>query len=365
MLRIVCLLVLFLLSRPCLPADTLHLYFVGDVMGHGGQVHGALMDGGDSCYDYRPVFLAMKKVLAHADLAVANLEVTLAGPPYTGYPQFSSPDALAVALQDAGFDALVLANNHSLDRGRAGLARTVHVLDSLGIPHTGVFTSPDQRRERYPLLLERNGLRIALLNYTYGTNGIQVQPPQIVNYIDTAQIRADHRVARALRPDLIVTCIHWGVEYERKENPEQRFLARFLAESGSDLIIGSHPHVVQPFEWVTGPKGPVPVIYSLGNVVSNQRDRYTDGGIIFHAEVVKGFGGTRHISVSYEPFWVYRYDVRERFLYRIIPLGLYHQYPHLFRIPGEDKDKLGQFEEDTRQLFPSLPVKYSLDNKKP
>src|SRR5690606_14556216 len=138
------------------------------IMGHDSQIASAF-DAATKTYDYASCLAYMKPYIESADIAFGNLEVTLAGPPYKGYPQFSSPDALAVALKEVGFDVLVTANNHSVDRGRQGIERTIRVLDSLGIPHTGTFPDEVSRLNEYPLILIKNGFTLALLNYTYGT----------------------------------------------------------------------------------------------------------------------------------------------------------------------------------------------------
>ena len=183
------------------PAQTVDLLFAGDLMQHQAQIDAARTATG---YNYDSCFTLVKPEIEKADLAVANLEVTLAGKPYKGYPQFSAPDEYLKAVKDAGFDVLVTANNHCLDGGKKGLARTISMLDSLHIPFAGTYRDAAERSRRYPLLVEQNGLRIVFLNYTYGTNGLKVSPPQVVNYIDTLQIRKDIQAARRLRPDAIL-----------------------------------------------------------------------------------------------------------------------------------------------------------------
>ena len=150
--------------------DTITLVFGGDLMGHGPQIQAAKIDSTDS-YDYKPGFHFLQKSIQTADFAVANLEVTLAGPPYKGYPQFSSPDDYALNMKQLGFDLLVTANNHSQDGGKRGLLRTLHVLDSFKLDHTGTFADTAEFEREYPYITEINGLKIAILNYTYGTNG--------------------------------------------------------------------------------------------------------------------------------------------------------------------------------------------------
>lgn len=256
----------------------LKLVFAGDIMGHDEQINGA-WNAGVSSYDYEPTFRFVKPYIEQADIAIANLEVTLAGPPYTGYPQFSSPDALAIAARDAGFDVFIQANNHALDRGRKGFNRTLRILDSLGIIHTGTFPDSAGCALNYPLILEKNKIRIALLNYTYGTNGIVIPKPSIINRIDTSQIRIDLEKAALANPDFTMVTIHWGEEYQRFENPAQQKLASFILSKGADAIIGSHPHVVQPVKWYSPQDSTRDhvVVYSQGNFVSNQRAQYKDG----------------------------------------------------------------------------------------
>ena len=225
-------------------SDTLRVLFAGDIMQHEAQLVSAQRDSAQ--YDYSECFRYIAPEVRAADLAIANLETPVGAPPYSGYPRFSAPAAFARAIREAGFDLLVTANNHSLDRYKRGIIRTVEVLDSLGVPHTGVFLDSTQRKERHPLFFHYRDFRFALLNYTYGTNGIPDYPPVEVSRIDTAQIAQDLAVARAGKPDFVIVCVHWGREYEMLPEPSQKDLAQFFFDRGADLVIGSHPHVVQP-----------------------------------------------------------------------------------------------------------------------
>lgn len=282
--------------------QNVRLIFAGDIMGHDSQIAAANTHNG---YNYDTCFALLKPYIEHADIAIANLEVTLAGPPFKGYPQFSSPDELAGAIKKSGFDLLITANNHSLDRRKYGLERTIDVLDSMEIIRTGTFKTPSQRESEYPLIIEKNNIRLAVLNYTYGTNGIKIQSPNIVNYIDKDIIKADLEKARSAEPDFIIVTIHWGLEYQRQENAGQRELAKFIAENGADAIIGSHPHVVQPIKHIKNKDKEALVVYSLGNFISNQRKRYTDGGILFEMVLEKD-RETKIVDYSYLPVWVHK-----------------------------------------------------------
>jgi poly-gamma-glutamate synthesis protein (capsule biosynthesis protein) len=314
--------------------NTLRIVFAGDIMGHDSQIAAARVDS--NTYDYTGCFRHLKPYLEEADIAVGNLEVTHAGPPFKGYPRFSSPDELSDALLDAGFNVLVNANNHALDRGKEGFERTQQVLDEKGMILTGTFLSPDQKELNYPLILEKNGILVALLNYTYGTNSIVADTPNVVNYIDTMLIRQDIRKAQLVEPDFIIACMHWGKEYQREENSTQQSLARFLFSQGVDAIIGSHPHVVQPIRYEhDGSHYIRPVVYSLGNFVSNQRDRYRNGGILFGLELHKT-DATRITGIDFLPVYVHKPRRGERFAFELIPSG----------IPGDMIESIGFTDEE-------------------
>jgi poly-gamma-glutamate synthesis protein (capsule biosynthesis protein) len=295
----------------------------------------------------------VKDYISSADIAIGNLEVTLAGAPYTGFPQFSSHQSLAYALQDAGFDVLLTANNHTLDRGKLGMERTLDVLDSIGMTHTGTFRDSAELKADYPLIVEKNNFRFALLNYTYGTNGIAVEKPNVVNYIDTVRMAADIAKAQHLKPDYIITCIHWGEEYKNKENATQRKIAAFLARHGCNLIVGGHPHVVQPLAMLPASgRDSVPVAYSLGNFISNQRERYRNGGITLDLTLTKTDSIVTLHSIGYEPFWVYRFPVNRVSVFRLIRINDYIEHPERYPAISEtDKKTMMQFYDDTRIIM--------------
>ena len=300
--------------------DTLTLALAGDVMQHRPQIDAAKQG---NRYDYGACFTHVRKYIEPADLAIANLETTLAGEPYTGYPQFSAPDELAAALKDAGFHLLLTANNHSCDRGKTGVARTIGVLDSLQIRHTGTFLSQAQRDSLYPMIIDLKGFRLAILNYTYGTNGLPTPPPTVVNRIDTALIAADVAAARRRSPDLIVACIHWGDEYRLHPNAAQQDLATFLMRQGISLIVGSHPHVLQRMERRLAPDGSTRhvIIYSLGNYISNMSAINTDGGAMAHIRLIKDQNGVCIDECCYRFVWTHKPSVDGRKSYTILPIA--------------------------------------------
>ena len=335
------------LSTPdsIMSADTLRLLFVGDLMQHQGQINAARTATGT--YDYSACFEYVKEEIGSVDLAIANLEVTLGGKPYKGYPAFSAPDEFLTAIHDAGFNVLVTANNHSLDRGRSGLERTILLIDSLNISHAGTYTNAEEREKKYPLLLEKNGFRIALLNYTYGTNGIAVTPPNIVNYIDTAIIVKDIEVSKTLHPDAIIACMHWGIEYQSLPDKEQKFLAGWLLQKGVDHVIGSHPHVVQPIEVRTDSltNDKHLVVYSLGNYISNMSARRTDGGLMVKMELVKD-STVRLNNCEYSLVWTARPVQSEKKNNQLLPVNL-----PIELVPLKARNSLKIFTNDARSLF--------------
>ena len=294
------------------------LLFAGDAMQHLPQVNAARTAGG---YEYDSCFHLLKDKISNADIACVNFETTLGGMPYAGYPQFSSPDEFARGLKNAGFDIFFLANNHIVDRGKHGLERTINTLDSLRVKHTGAFKSELTRGLNYPLMVIKNGIRIAFLNYTYDTNGLKVVPPNIVNLIDTAQMKRDLRLAELYNPDIVIANMHWGEEYFTTPNREQRTLADFLFRNGVRIIVGNHPHVVQPLvKNVVDNKIGSAVYYSIGNFISNQQKINTDGGAVAEIRIKKLEDDSVEIeSCDYSLVWVRKFKDHGNFKYTLIP----------------------------------------------
>jgi Putative enzyme of poly-gamma-glutamate biosynthesis (capsule formation) len=282
------------------PADTVSLVFLGDIMQHGMQ----LIDAKARNYDYMPCFAGIAPLMQAADLAVVNLETAFAGQPYTGYPVFSSPDTLVPQLKASGADLLLTANNHIGDKGGPGLKRSLQVFDSTGVLHTGTFRSAEERQQRYPLMVERKGIRLAFLNYTYSTNGFTIPLPYIVNRIDTVQIAEDIQKAKRQGADFIIAGMHWGEEYQLKQSAGQQALAAFLVRHGVDLIIGSHPHVPQGMELLYYPNGEIKhvIAYSLGNVISNQPFPHTQIGLCLKIGLIKSGLSKRIYTFTHE--WI-------------------------------------------------------------
>ncbi len=251
------------------------LIFGGDVMAHEPQIIAAKM--ADGSYDFSGCFQHITSYWSEADAVILNLETTLSARIYSGYPLFSTPYQLAQNLKDSGVTHLVTANNHSCDRGAYGIDSTIYYLNKAGIPHTG--TASDSASHA-PMYIEKDDFKVAILNYTYGTNGMPIPRGKVVSLIDTTLIKREIEMCNEQGATDIAVCIHWGIEYTPQPVAEQKVVARWLHEAGADLVIGSHPHVVQPMEYYIKDDSIKGVtIYSLGNFISNQRKRYTNGGI--------------------------------------------------------------------------------------
>lgn len=301
--------------------DTTEVAFVGDAMQHGPQLRAAAQS--DGSYDYSDCFALIEDDIKAADYAVANLECPLGGAPYQGYPLFSAPDAYALQLQKSGFDLLLTANNHCMDAGRKGAERTVNALDEMGMGHIGTYLNADDRSKRLPYIVDVNGLKIAFLTYTYGTNGIPVKAPVVVDLIDENQIVADVKKAKDNGAEVVCVCVHWGNEYEMRPSKHQRKLAEVMKSAGVDLIIGSHPHVVQPMEVdfaVNSGRG-VATVYSLGNFISNQNDVNSRGGAM--AKVLMARYDDRPVLLGVKPSLFFcQKPIRGKDNYVVVPQEL-------------------------------------------
>ncbi|MBN2415849.1 CapA family protein [bacterium] len=339
------------LSPPAASESSLRLLFMGDIMGHQPQIEGA-WDPLHARYDYASVFSQVAPLIREADFAVANLEVTLAGPPYSGYPRFSSPDALAEACRECGIDVLATANNHICDRGLHGLARTLGILDSLGFASTGSYRAFREMRQRRPLVLTKNGITVGLLNYTYGTNGLPTPFPALVARIDTLAMTEDLEHCLSLDLDKLIVFLHWGGEYRSLPDLSQRETADFLFRNGVDIIIGSHPHVIQPLscEYDTATGRHSFIAWSLGNYLSNQRQPRRDGGMTVLLELTKNDSLTYISECGYYLTWVRRVDSAGHTRFSVLPCSIYEDRGYRDLSP-EEGETMGRFLADTRDLM--------------
>jgi len=282
------------------------LIFTGDIMMHVQQLEAA--ESGSGNYDFAPMFENICGLL-RGDLVIGNLETTFAGEKrgYSGYPAFSTPDELADQLRVIGFNVLLLANNHIYDKGVSGLTRTIEELDSRGFFHTGAWSITDGSENISPLLIEIKGVKVGIFNYSYGSNvpiNKKMQASSHLNIIDESSIRDDIKYLRDNGADFIIAAFHWGNEYQPQPSKRQRELAKMCFEEGVDIIIGTHPHVLQPID-IFELNGKVRMAaYSLGNFVSYQRTRPRERSVILAVNISSADSGVTISDISVAPIYV-------------------------------------------------------------
>ncbi len=302
--------------------QTIQIAAIGDILLHKPIYKEAFHDG---TYSFDPIFQTISPYLKKPDFLLANMESTPGGASLglSTYPQFNSPHEIVDALKNNGVDLLTTANNHSLDIGEKGILSAITYYKKVNMPYVGSFESQsDHDRIRVQLV---NGVKLAILAYTYGTNGEQVPDGKnyLVNYIDegtiTSSIKEAHKVA-----DVVIVCLHWGEEYQPEPNIFQKKLAKNLAESGADIIFGSHPHVLQPAEKIRRANGKeTMVFYSLGNFLSGQTMQNTEiGGIATVSLTLNEQDGMRSISfnqIDFLPTYVFQENYKH---YSVWPLSI-------------------------------------------
>ena len=322
------------------------LIFAGDVMQHSLQLEEAKRE--DGTYSYSHWYRHITKEIKSNDLAIANLETPIYTDGFSGYPSFCAPDSFLHAIRDAGFDIVLFANNHCFDKGKDGAMHTLHLLDSLKISHCGVYRDIQEREERYPLIIDSNGIKIAILNYTYGTNGNHIPKPMVVNLIDRHTIEKDIFKAKSKGADVIIACMHWGDEYVRIPPARVQELSHWLIEQGVNHIIGNHPHIIQPIEIRESVETPDrhTVVYSTGNLVSNMSMRGTDGGMMIRMELKKIMNYTRVSALEYLLTWIAPKKSNGERDFTILPAST-------TKCPDNShaQKKLQQFLDDTSELF--------------
>ena len=339
---------------------TVTISFVGDLMCHSPEINFAKV--GRDTFDFKPMFREVKKFLSVADLTIGNLETTISGKnkKFSGYPLFNSPDEFIYSLKDAGFDVLLTANNHSLDRGKEGIIRTLEKIREFGLNSIGSYKSQQDRDSIR--IFEINGIKLALLAYTYGLNGNYLPKGEkyLVNVIDTVSIRKDIQNARSKNAEIIVVYFHFGNEYSHKPSDYQKIIVQRIIDYGANIIIGSHPHVVQPIEIFSSSKNKINkgvIAYSLGNFISNQRWRYSDAGVILNLKLTKNiFKDNVQISdISILPTWVFKGKTDRAEGFVILPADTSILKPIPYYLTKSDKEKLLQANDDTRKMFDKNP----------
>lgn len=306
---------------------------VGDILMWQKQISSAKIPNQNQ-YTFDSMFQHVAPYLKKADLTIANLETTFSGRETTyqthhrktGYPMLNCPDELASTLKRSGFDVLTTANNHCMDRGVRGLKRTLNILDRHGIAHTGTFSTKDAAGNG--LIQEVKGIRVGILAYTYGTNHIPVpsDQPWLVNRIHESKIIREIRALKQRQADLVIAALHFGKEFYRYPDPKQTELVAKLMANGADIILGAHPHVLQPIVFRNNRFA----IYSLGNFISEKmwNIQHTLSSIILYLTVEKNDQGvTRVTGYRYIPTWVHRMHTLAGTKYRVLPIRQFLKNP--------------------------------------
>ena len=330
----------------------INLNAIGDVMAHTPQLN-AQYNHNTNTYSFDNNYTYVSKYIKQADLAIANLETTLAGDsiPYSSYPTFNTPDELADALKNAGIDIISTINNHTFDKGDLGVERTLDVLKSKNLEVIGTVSNTSDKNY---IIKEIKGISIGITSFSYGElrentkflNGIKVSDSskEKLNVFDMYNVdNAFNTINKTLQnisdTDIQVLVIHWGDEYRRTPNEFQTNLAQKLSDSGVDIIIGSHPHVVQPVDTITSTNGnnETLVIYSLGNFISNQRREllgtsFTEDGLMVDIEITKNNEKTFVSKVNCIPTWVNKYTNEGKLTYEVLPITSKENFNNLDNI---------------------------------
>ena len=301
-------------------------------------------------YDFSSIFQYLNRYINQADYAVVNLETTLSGTDgleYTGYPKFNSPDAITTAVKDVGFDMMLTGNNHCYDYGTPGLKRTLQTIKDAGLAPLGTTESNDEPKFA---VKDVDGIKIGMICYTYGEIGDKADRPSVnglptdsaaaglINVFDYSKLDAFYSDMKsqiasmeAMGAETVVLFIHWGEEYTTKSNEKQAAIAQKMCDLGVDVIVGGHPHVVQPMELLsstTDPDHKTICLYSTGNFLSNQRATnislttgHSEDSLLFTFTFVKYSDGTVVVeSVDLLPTWVLIRGSGDNRKYQILPL---------------------------------------------
>ena len=356
-------------------STSINLTAVGDVMAHSPQLK-AQYDSNSNTYSFDNNFKYIKKYIETSDLSIANLETTLAGEDigYSSYPTFNTPDAIASALKNTGFDIISTINNHTFDKGSHGFDRTLSVLKELNFETVG--TKSNVYDDDY-IIKDINGIKLGITSYSYGDiinsdkylNGIKISDEckERANIFSSSNVNdafntINNTISKLNDTDIQILIIHWGNEYQRVPSKFQSELAQLLSDAGVDIIIGSHPHVVQPVEMIKSSDGSneTLIVYSLGNLISNQRketlgNSYTEDGLIISIDINKDSSNSdAYVSnVKCIPTWVNKYSDNNKFVYEVVPI---EDKVTLNTMENLSKDRVKQSYSNTSSLIDTSDI---------
>jgi len=290
-------------------------------------------------YDFSPIFRLVKNHLSNSDITIGNFEVTTAGKkyPYLGYPSFNTPDSVLSTLKNCGFDLLFTANNHCLDYGFKGLQRTIRQIKKHGINNTGTSNNPNKRF----VIKQIKGIKIGFMAYVYGINGWENLKKRnllsrYINIINPKHIKQNINHAKKMGCEYVIVSLHWGTEYQQEITPKQQKLVQSMFAWGADIILGSHPHVIQKAERYTYGGRDKYVIYSMGNFISNMSEKtvgnsLTEDGVLVKIKLrrLRTSGNIIIERIHYIPTWVKRINIGKNFKFTIIPIADFLKKPNL------------------------------------
>ncbi len=347
----------------------INIVAVGDLMCHSPQFEYSYVK--DDSFNFKPVYSEVKKYLSQGDLTIGNLETVTAGKDkkYSGYPMFNTPDDFITALKFAGFNLLNTANNHALDRKYYGIKRTIEVLDKNKIDHFGTYSSLHERDSI--TIFDIDCIRIAVLAYTYGTNGNELPKKNdyAIKYIDFKQIKNDIDSVKIKNPDIILVHFHFGIENKRKPTDYQKNVVDSTISYGANIILADHPHVIEKGEFFKTASLKMDtgfVAYSLGNFFSNQRWRYSDAGIILKIEIQKNLitDSMKITKVNFIPTWVFKGTIDSVNQYKILPAEIAFSDSVNVYLTKDEIKKMKQAFEDTKYIFSSGDSRIKVYNLK-
>lgn len=329
-----------------LPPTTARLVGIGDILIHGIVYKDAKVGNG---YDFKPLLAPIKPYIQNADIAFANQETMIGGSQLglSTYPCFNSPFEIGDALKDTGIDIVSMANNHTLDRGEKAIQNAIQHWNKIGMTYIGSYLSEEDKQSIRTL--KANGITFSFLAYTYGTNGIPVPKgkPYLVNQINLENMKKDIIEAKSLS-DVVVVSVHFGNEYQRMPNENQKALVKELANSGANIILGHHPHVLQPTEWIQRDDGQKAfVIYSLGNFLSGQKGIYREVGGILQLDIEKKITGNGiEINIQNPAFLPTIVTKTAASKYTVVPLE--QVYHHDSKVYKDISQHMSQFMPDLK-----------------
>ena len=333
---------------------TISITAVGDLMCH--LIEADYAKTAPDNFNFNPYFDSVKKYIESSDFAFANLETVTAGKSagYSGYPRFNSPDKFITAIKKTGFKLISTANNHALDRGESGVLKTIKQLISNNLNYNGTFTSQKDRDSIR--IFDIKGIKVAFLAYTYGTNGNKISKSYLINIIDTSVIHNDIIASRNKGAEIVLVHFHFGKEYQRYPNDYQKNIVNAAISFGADLIIGGHPHVIEPVFYFKSYDPNIDsgfAAYSLGNFLSNQRWRYSDAGVILTIKIEKKISENKFFisCVEYVPTWVFKGKIDNKNSFEILPAKLAFDKKYPKYLTNNDLGKMRQAFDDTQFIL--------------